>query len=157
VLLFGAAALLWLPSEVRGSEPKDYAYLLIQGKIADPLDRVPLAQATLRLTSAAGSFEATTDQNGVFVFERLPVAPYTLVVITREGRVIRGIQPPEEGGLDRTNLKIRLGNGAGKEVRLVPRGQDVSIEVQDPSVKWNRVWKQLAIFLGAAGILALSH
>ena len=142
---------------IRGAEPKDYAYMLVQGKIADPLDRRPLARATLKLTSPAGTFEATTDDNGVFAFDRLPIAIYSLVVVSREGRAVTNIQDSGLERLNRADLEIRLGKGEGKAIDLVPRGEEVEIRVSQPSARSRRIWKQLALFLGGAAVLGLAH
>jgi hypothetical protein len=137
------------------AEPKNYAYFFLQGKISDELHRGFLEGATVRLTSGTSTYETTTDERGVFVFEKLPLQPYDLTVTDPDGQVIRSldrIELPDEG---RTRLKVRFGTGEGKSAHLDAGGTDVEVKQTDRPPRWAKFWKQFGIFFGAAVILAL--
>ena len=137
--------------------PKDYAYLYLQGKISDPIGGRPLANATVRLSGNGEVFEAATDQRGSFVFDRLPVRSYVLDVITADGRVMRDLRDidPDDPFPDRARVRIRLGGGPGQSLSIETTENGVTLLVPEPRTRWARLWKQLAIFVGAAALLAL--
>ncbi len=144
-----------LQGGVLAAEPKNYAYFFLQGKISDSLRRGSLEGATVRLTGGAQVYETTTDERGVFVFEKLPLQQYELTVTAPDGTVIRSLDRVELGDPGRTRLKVRFGTGAAKSARLDAGGLKVEIEQADRPPRWSRFWKQLGIFLGIAAALAL--
>ena len=142
------------PAASRAAEPDRYAYLFLQGKVSG---RKPARSdfLTIRLTSPSGSFETTTDDRGVFVFEKLPVASYDLQIVTPEGRVMRSIRPFDDPRGIR--IEIRTGRGEGKALHLdatAPSGR-VTYDVPERAPDWSRFWKELGIVVGAAAIFAL--
>ena len=139
----------------RGGEPREYAYLYLQGRLYDPGHGTPLRGAEIRLTAGERSFQVTTDSVGHFVFEKLPMATYEMHVTTAEGRVIRTI---EEIGLKvsgprRYRAKLSRGSEVTPVIEAGKKG--VAVSVPDPPVRWKRFWKQFAIFAGGALVLAL--
>ena len=58
---------LCLPGIARAAQPRDYAYVFLQGRLADPYAKHPMAGATVRLTTGTRVFEAVTDRKGLFV------------------------------------------------------------------------------------------
>jgi hypothetical protein len=56
-----ALAALAAPGSSRAATPKDYAYVFVQGRIADPYEKNALAGATVRLTD--GKPEMTIEHN----------------------------------------------------------------------------------------------
>ena len=137
--------------------PKNYAYLYLQGKIADPIGGRPLADATIRLSGNGEVFEVATDQRGSFVFDRLPVRSYRLDVVTADGRVLKNLRDidPDDPFADRARVRIRLGAGPGQSLSIETNENQVTVLVPEPRTRWGRLWKQLGIFIGAAGLLAL--
>jgi len=136
---------------------KNYAYLLVQGRIYESGATDPIAGVTVRLVSAeAGPFEAVTGRNGVFVFDRLPVASYEVQVIDAAGRVIRSAREIDPGDPDRSRVELRMdGRGEAGALRMDTReGRTVLVAPKPPPDK-KRLWKQMAIFVGIAGLFAL--
>jgi hypothetical protein len=160
----GAVALLFalvLPGagvEVRAAEASDYAYLFLQGKLTDGRGRRPLAGARIELTAEAGSFEAVTDDKGVFRFDRLPVTSYAVEVTSPDGLPIQSIQRLDLDDTGRAVLRLRAGRkGEGRSIPgLAIRPVDKNVEVDVPNLPthWRKLWKELAIFLGIALPLA---
>ena len=74
LILWTVAAIL-APTNIDAAESRDYAYLMLQGKLVDSPKERPVAGVTIRLISGSRIFEATTDQRGLFIFEKLPVTP----------------------------------------------------------------------------------
>ena len=141
-----------------GTTAKDYAYLYLQGKIADPVGGRPLAGATVRVSGEGDVFEVATDERGSFVFERLPVRSYVLDVVTADGRVLRNLRDidPDDPFTDRARVRIRLGEGPAQSLNIETNENQVAVRVPEPRTRWGRLWKQLGIFIGAAaGLLAL--
>lgn len=146
------------PGTCLAATPKDYAYVFVQGRIADPYEKSALAGATVRLTADSRVFEALTDRKGVFVFEKLPVATYTLDIVTGEGKRVEWFQESDTSDPSRPRLKVKFGKNRGKSaVTVVPKQAEdrVEVVVQSPPAKWGRFWKQFAIFAGAAIVLAV--
>lgn len=143
------------PAALAADAPKDYAYVFVQGRIIDPTGTAPLVGASIRMKSEAGAYEATTDQKGVFIFDKLPVATYEMTVTAADGRVTRTLQRIDPNDPDRARLKARLGYGPGAIAVLTPNDQKIDVTVPDPPTDWPRFWKQFAIFVGTAGLLAL--
>jgi hypothetical protein len=138
--------------------PKNYAYLYLQGKIADPVGGRPLTDATVRLLGNGEVFETATDQRGSFVFERLPVRSYVLDVVTADGKVLRNLRDidPDDPFPDRARVRINLGQGPAQSLSIETNENHVTVLVPQPTTRWSRLWKQLGIFIGAAaGLLAL--
>ena len=143
------------PAALAADGENDYAYVFVQGRIIDPTGTEPLVGASIRMKSDADSYEATTDQKGVFIFEKLPVATYEMTVTAPDGRVTRTLQRIDPGDPDRARLKARLGYGPGAIAVLEPNDGQVDVIIPDPPSDWPRFWKQFAIFVGTAGLLAL--
>ena len=153
-----AAALVWLPcgesAYARQGEGRDYAYFTLQGRLSDPSLRKPLEGATIRLTAGDRSFEAVTDRKGVFAFERLPVTSFKVDVTSSDGRVVRGIRRLDANDPVRPRLHMKLGRGVPQTFQVLAAEEAVALDVPQPEVRWDRLWKELAIFVGAAAILA---
>jgi hypothetical protein len=132
-----------------------YAYLFLQGKVVlSRRDRLE-GGVKVRVTSKDQTFEATTDDRGVFVFERLPVTAYDLQIVTPDGRGMRSIRSfNDPRGI---RLEVKTGKGAGKTLHLDPTGPDgkVSFVVPQRAPDWGKFWKELGIVLGVAGLFAL--
>ena len=140
----------------RQSEARDYAYFTLQGRLSDPSLRKPLEGATIRLTAGDQKFEAVTDRKGVFSFERLPVVSFKVDVVSSDGRVIRGIRRLDANDPVRPRLYMKLGRGEPQSFEVHAAEETaVALDVPQPEVRWDRFWKELAIFVGAAAILAL--
>ncbi len=135
------------------AEAKNYAYFLLQGRVAGNLESTFLEGATVRLTAGTEIFETTTDARGVFLFEKLPVQAYDLTITTIEGDVIRTLERVDLGDPHRTRLKIRLGKGVGRKARVGAGENEIVVDTADRPPKWNRFWKQFAIVVGAAAAL----
>ena len=142
-------------SATPAAEPREYAYVFLQGKLTDSSTGRPLARASVRLTADAGAFETMTDSRGVFTFEKLPVAHFELRVTTTEGKVIRGIQRSDPDDPDGTRFTIKVGNGYGDAIRLEATRQGVTVDVPEPQTRWSKLWAEAGIFIGVAGLLAL--
>jgi len=131
------------------AEAKNYAYFLLQGRIADPLERGFLAGATVRLTAGSDVFETTTDDRGTFLFEKLPVQAYDFSVTSAEGEVIRYIEQVDLGDQLRTRLKIRLGKkGPERKARVGIGGEEIQVDATHRTPRWKRFWWQAAIVAG---------
>ncbi len=144
-----------IPGTSRAAEPERYSYLFLQGKISGSGGGHPEAGVTVRLTSKAQTFETRTDDRGVYVFERLPVASYDLRIITADGKVMRSVRPfNDPRGI---RLEVTTGGGEGKVLHLdatSPSGR-VTYEVPEHAPDWGRFWKEFGVIVGAAGIFAL--
>ncbi len=153
VIVTLAAAML-LPA-AWAAEPRDYAYVFLQGKLTDSKTGRPLARASVRVTADAGVFETMTDPRGVFTFEKLPLAVVELRITTPEGNVIRGIQRSDPDDPDGTRFRIKLGRGYGDGIRIETTRERVTVDVPEPQTRWAKLWAELGIFIGVAGLLAL--
>lgn len=80
----------------RAAQPKEYVYLVVPGRITDRSQGRPVVGAVIRLEAGSRVFEAATDDGGVFVFERLPVASYEMRVTSGSGEVLRSIQEQDQ-------------------------------------------------------------
>jgi hypothetical protein len=157
VALLVAVALLLTATPAPAAEPKDYAYLYVQGRISDPVNGRPLAEATVRLHGGGEVFEMLTDARGSFIFDRLPVRSYRLDVVTADGRTLRNLRDidPDDPFADRARVRVRLGDGPGESLGIETTDNQVTVLVPEPKTRWGRFWKQFGIFIGAAGLLAL--
>lgn len=143
------------PTPVDAGEPKEYAYILLQGRLTDLSEDHSFDGATIRLKSDARIFESTTDDNGVFVFDRLPVANYEMEIRTADGQRMRSVRDGTPEDPDRKRMKIRFGKGKGSVIRLEPDDDRVAVIVPEPPSNMKRFGKQALIFVGAAVVLAL--
>jgi len=160
ILLPGGAARAQEPgalSQEQAAEGagREYAYFTLQGRLTDPSLRKAMEGATIRLTSGDESFETVTDRKGIFLFEKLPVTTFTVDVISSDGRVVRGIRRLDANDPVRPRLRIDLGKGSPQSFQMNAAEEAISLDVPEPEVRWDRFWKELAIFVGAAAILAL--
>ena len=145
------------PGICHAAAAKDYAYVFIQGRIADPYEKSALDGATVRLTADSRVFEAITDRKGVFVFDKLPVATFTLDVVTADGKLVQWFQDADRSDPDRPRLKVKFGKTRGKSsVTVVAKESEDKVEVivKAPPAHWARFWKEFAIFGAAAVILS---
>lgn len=138
----------------REGEARDYAYFTLQGRLSDPSLRKPMEGATIRLTAGDQKFEAVTDRKGVFAFERLPLTSFKVDVINSDGRVVRGIRRLDANDPVRPRLYMKLGRGEPQTFQVSAAEEAVALDVPQPEVRWDRLWKELAIFVGGAAILA---
>ena len=143
------------PEETKNAGGREYAYFTLQGRLTDPSLRKAMEGATIRLTSGDESFETVTDRKGVFLFEKLPVSSFTVDVISSDGRVVRGIRRLDANDPVRPRLRIDLGKGTPQSFQVNAAEEAISLDVPEPEIRWDRFWKELAIFVGAAAILAL--
>lgn len=143
------------PPAEAGTGAIDYAYLTLQGRLTDPSLRRALQGATIRLKTGDQVFETMTDSKGLFVFEKLPVDSYTVEVLSADGHVVRGIRRLDEGDPYRQRLRMKLGHGAATTFQVHATEQAITLDVPQPEVRWDRFWKELAIFAGGAALLAL--
>ena len=143
------------PALSETKEPERYAYMFLQGKVGGVKPNRTESGVTVRLTSPTRSFETKTDDRGVFVFERLPVAAYELDIVTADGRVMRSMRSFDDPRGIR--LEVRTGKGAGKRLRIDPTGAGgrLGFVVPEPAPNWGRFWTEVGIVVGAAGILVL--
>ncbi len=158
VLALIALVALCFPALCRAAQAKDYAYVFLQGRIADPYEKHPLAGAIVRLSVDTRVFEAPTDRKGVFVFEKLPVATFTLDIVTADGKLVSWFQKPDLSDPSRPRVKVKFGKARGKSaVTLVSREAEGKVEVRVDAApaRWGRFWKQFAIFGAGALVLAL--
>lgn len=156
-LLALAFVVLTLHGVCLGGTPRDYAYVFVQGRIADQYERHPLVGATIRLTAGARVFEAVTDPKGVFVFDKLPVTTFTLDIVTSDGRLVEWFQEPNTSDPSRPRVTTKLGKNRGKSTLTIvadESGEKVQVVVKLPPARWSRFWKQFAIFGAAAVVLA---
>jgi hypothetical protein len=146
-----------LPGLCLAGTPKDYAYVFLQGRIADQYERHPLVGATIRLSNGPRVFEAVTDPKGVFVFDKLPVSSFTLDIVTSDGNLVDWFQEPNLSDPSRPRMKIKLGKNRGKSTLTIVAKESeerVQVVVEHPPARWGRFWKQFAIFGAAAVILS---
>ena len=136
-------------------EPKEYAYILLQGRLSDASEKHPVAGATVLLTSESLVFESITDDRGVFIFDKLPVANYAMGISMDDGMGIHWAKDRSLAEPDRERLKIRFGKGKKNVIELVPRGDEVALLTPAPPPNMGRFGKQALIFLAGAVVLAL--
>jgi hypothetical protein len=153
LLLLAIIGLVLAPGGAAAAEPRDYAYLFLQGKVTAANGDQPVDGVTVRLTAGADSFEATTDQRGVFIFEKLPIATYRLQITTADGEVIHTLRRIEDPR--RIRIRIKTHRGEGGTFRLEPRDGKVAVDVPDPPARWDRFWKEVAIIVGVGLLFAL--
>jgi hypothetical protein len=139
----------------RAASAKDYAYLFVQGRIGQSYENRPLEGIIVRLVQEDQSFETSTDHRGVFLFEKLPRGTYELDLLTVDGKTIRGTWKTDLGERERVRVRIKLGKRAGSRIRIEAVGERAAVEVPEPPTKWNKLWVELGVFLGAAVLLAL--
>ena len=119
-----------------------------------PVEWIHKAKALGYIVGSA-SDRTMTDQRGVFSFETLPFALFELRITTPDGRVVHGIQRSDPQDLDGTRFKIKLGKGYGKGIRVEATRERVVVDVPKPQRRWSKLWAELGIFVGIAGVLAL--
>ena len=132
-LAFGA------PGIAHAGTAKEYAYVFVQGRIADPYEQSALGGAKVRLTAGSRVFEAITDRNGVFVFERLPVATFTLDIVTADGKLVSWFRDAEKADPSRPRVSVKFGKKRGPSTVTVVPGESadyVQVVVKSPPVKW---------------------
>jgi hypothetical protein len=154
ILALAAAA---APGSSFAAAPKDYAYVFVQGRIADPYEKNALAGATVRLTDGDRVFEAVTDRKGVFRFEKLPVSTFTLDIVAADGKRVQWFQQSDFSDPVRPRVKVKFGKRRGAStVTVVAKETEDKIEVivKSPPARWGRFWKEFAIFGAAAVVLA---
>ncbi len=139
----------------RAGEAGDYAYLFVQGRITDASGSAAVAGARVRLTAEAGTFEQVTDRRGVFLFDRLPVATYEVAVTGADGKPVRGARQAIRFDPERARIEVDSREGQRSRILVETDGDDVEIVVQRPSTHWKKLWKELAVFVGVAGLFAL--
>lgn len=148
-----AAGFAWDPAAA--GQPRDYARLLVQGKVTRSTRYEPLSGLRVVLKGQTESFEALTDRAGVFVFERVPVATYDLEIVAPDGRVIRRARNVTSGDSPTKLLEVGLGRGDSTPVRIVPDSTGVAVDVPEPPPNWGRVGGQGLIFVGIAALLVV--
>jgi hypothetical protein len=143
------------PAIARAAEPERYSYLFLQGKVSARKQNRPEGGVTVRVTSPTQTFETRTDERGVFVFERLPVASYDLQMITADGKVMRSIR---SSAVPRgIRLEVKTGTGEGRILHMdasLPSGR-VTYDVTEPAPDWKKFWTEFGVVVGAAGLFAL--
>ena len=156
------ALMLWVGQAAGLSlagQPKDYAYLAVQGKLSRAGDGRALVGVTVTLRGKTEQFTTVTDTRGVFVFDKLPLARYSVEVRTADGKTIRNVRRFETPGPELTMLELGVRGGARNPAAepIVIDGSNGSVEVvvPDPRTKWGKLWKQALIFVGVAGAFAL--
>ena len=161
-LLGIAAALLCIALGAIGAasaaESKNYAYLFIQGRLSEATDGRPLANATVELADGMQVHQAVSDSKGVFVFEKLPVSNYGMEVRTETGEVVRRVRRLDTANLDLMLLELQVGRGnrdESPEIVLENGPQRIDVVVPERRTNRGKLWKEMLIFIGAAGILAL--
>lgn len=143
------------------SEPRDYGYLFLQGKLTLRHDGRPEAGATLRLTAGDEIHSAVTDDRGFFSFEKLPRGAYDLELTTRDGEVIRRMRRVDTAELAFTLAALDVGlnrrGSARKQAALSVgvEGERTQVTVPDVQTRWNRLRGQSLIFVAIALVLAL--
>jgi len=150
--LFAAAV---IASTVQAGQAKEYAYVFLQGKLADGNSGRPLARAAVRVTTESATFETLSDQRGVFVFEKLPVERLELRITTPDGRVIRAVQRGDPDDPQGTRFSLKMGRGYGAGLRITLDEKRMDVDYPAPKTRWGKLWAEVGIFVGAAGLLAL--
>ena len=153
-----AFAVLAAPGTCLAGAAKDYAYVFVQGRIADPYEKHVLSGATVRLTTDSRVFEAVTDRKGVFVFERLPVATFTLDIVTEDGRLVSWFKGSDSSDPSRPRVSVKFGKKRGASTITVSPGKTedhVEVVVKSPPAGWDKFWKEFAIFGAVAVVLAV--
>ena len=85
----------------------------------------------------------------------LPFLLFELRIITPEGKVIRGIQRSDPDDPYGTRFRIKMGKGYGDGIRIEATRERVTVDVPEPQTRWSKLWAELGIFIGVAGLLAL--
>jgi hypothetical protein len=137
------------------AETRDYAYMFFQGRITDAVGTRALVGATIRLGSGSRVFEARTDQNGGFVFEKLPLATYEMAVTSPTGQELSIVREVDRGDPVRTRFQVKPGHGDGRRTRLRVENHRVVVDVPKPPADWPRFWRQFGVFAGSAVLMAL--
>jgi len=134
---------------------KNYAYMLVQGRLIGESAARPLAGLTVRLLAEGEVFETVTDSRGAFVFDKLPVASYDLQVISSDGRAMQGFRDKDPLEGSRIRVRMRPGNKPPKLIRIEADGEEISFVVPERPTNWNKLWAEVGIFVGLAALLAL--
>ena len=102
------------------------------------------------------TYEAITDEDGQFVFSRLPLdRRWRLEILMISGEVIRATSLVEISS-GRAELKLAITKRLDRAAEVdtdAPGTRWVIPGVQPP--KWKRFWKQFGIFMAGAVVLAL--
>ena len=130
-VVLGLAALLLAPG-VAASEPKDYSYLFLQGKLTSTGNGRPVVDATVRVHGKSGEFETVSDRRGVFMFEKLPVDDYEVEITTGDGRSIRTARNTGLDELQRNRLEINLGTGTASALLIEASPDSFEVNAPDP-------------------------
>lgn len=136
------------------SEPREYAYMFFQGRLAEPGGDGPVEGLLVRLRQGSLAFETRTDERGVFTFERLPLGAYSLEIVSPTGKVIRWIKDIDPADASTRRFGIRMGSGPAAPVRIEPGEDRVRIRIPQRPVRWKRLWIEMGLFAGAAFLLA---
>jgi hypothetical protein len=144
----------------QAGKAKDYAYLSVQGKLTRAGDGRAIAGATVTLRAGPERFDSITDGRGVFVFEKLPVAKFTVEVRTADGEIIRNVRRFETPSPELTMLQLTVGRGSQNDggpgpIVIDGSGSPIVVLVPEPRTRWDRLWKETLIFVGLAAVLAL--
>ena len=143
------------PTLSRAEEAERYSYLFLQGKISARKQSRPQGGVTVRVTSPSRTFETRTDDRGVFVFERLPVASYDLQIIGPDGKVMRSIRSfADPRGI---RLEVKTGTGEARVLHMDPSLETgrLTYDVTEPAPDWKKFWTEFGVVVGAAGLFAL--
>jgi hypothetical protein len=134
-------------------EPRDYAYLLLQGKVSGPNEDRPVEGVTVRLKSGSELFEAVTDQRGLFIFEKLPILSYRLQVTAPDGTVIHTMRQIDDPHRIRIRIKTHRGNIHGFRVGV--EDGELAVDVPAMPVNWGKFWTQVGIVVGVLLLFTL--
>jgi hypothetical protein len=134
---------------------RDYAYMLVQGRLTGESAARPLAGVTVRLLAEGEVFETVTDSRGAFVFDKLPVASYDLQVVSSDGRTMQAFRDKDPLEGSRIHVRMRPGKKPPKLIRIEPNGEEISFVVPERPTNWNKLWAEVGIFVGLAALLAL--
>jgi hypothetical protein len=135
------------------AEPRDYAYLLLQGKVTGPNEDRPVEGVTVRLKSGSEVFEAITDQRGLFIFKKLPILSYRLQVTAPDDTVIHTMRQIDDPHRIRVRIKTHRGNIGSFRVGV--ENGELAVDVPTVPVKWGKFWTQVGIVVGVLLLFTL--
>ncbi len=140
-------------SGASGFASRDYAFLMLQGKVYGPHGHEPLSGVTVHLHAAGDSYQAVTDERGIFLFDKLPVQAYQVRVRSTSGRSIRSVV--RMGADAPIRLKVGTGKGQGAEFRVRPDQAGIAVDLPRQPARWKKFWTEVAIIGGVALLFAL--
>jgi len=152
-LLLMAVGAIPASEEPPAAEPRDYAYLLLQGKVTGPNEDRPVEGVTVRLKSGSEVFESTTDRRGLFIFKKLPILAYRLQVTAPDGTVIHTMRQIDDP--HRTRIRIKTHRGNIGSFRVGVEDGELAVDVPTVPVKWGKFWAQVGIVVGVVLLFAL--